>query len=500
MKLLSTLHKASQQSKIFRYKTYKKIGGVGHRKSIDRIFMGSMVGLLVIGAFFIIKPDSESIEPFDPLNCAPNCPIEPIENPAAQEVVHSDLGDAPVIEEESTEPSLADLENLVAQNIAQIKTHTLKSGESLAKLLARINLDKQNQSGTLKALDTIVNLKTIKSGTPVIIFLTVQDNSFLGLSIPLKENEFVGVLKTSDTEFIPISQEGTVETKQVHVKGKIIRTFSGSAQKVGIPQLIVNQILNALGDEIDLRSGFKKDDEFEVIYSQKVTSGGLELDIDKQCLFVGLKMGKDEVYRYLYTDKSGTPAFYNPMGQRDQRTIIKRPLKAVPRLSSPYGWRIHPVLMYRVFHSGVDLASPRGTPIMAGADGKIVHLGRKGAYGKYIKIQHAGGWATAYGHMNGYKSGLKVGSRVKQGDIIGYVGATGRATGPHLHYEVWKNGKTVNPFNKNVISGKQLTGFELAQFQSYAESINPEFQKHLFGKYPPIPVIKPQKNTAKKKK
>ena len=183
--------------------------------------------------------------------------------------------------------------------------------------------------------------------------------------------------------------------------------------------------------------------------------------------------------------------FYNPRGERGEQTIAQKPLKAIPRLSSKYGWRRHPVLMYRLFHSGADLAAPKGTPIYAGADGVITQIGRKGAYGKYIRIKHAGGYETAYGHMSGFRKGLKRGSRVKRGEVIAYVGATGRATGPHLHYEVWKNGKTTNPLQKHVIKGYQLTGFEMDQFKAMAESIHPDYQEHRFGKNPPIPPKKP---------
>ncbi len=488
MSLTNRIRKASQQSKIFRYKTYKKIGCVGHRKSVDRIIMSLMIVLLIVGAFFIIKRDTSTV---DSLNCSPDCPIEPVINEEAQEIVHSDLGDETVIEEENPELSINDLEDRVRKQTAKIKTLSLNKNESFASFLARANLAKPNQTGVLETLGALIDVKSLKKGTTVIFFFDKKNDSFLGLSVSLSHEEYIAVIKNENGEFSASFQEGAPETKNKRVVGKIERTFSGSAQKYGVPKRVVDQILNALGSEINLRNGVRKGDKFEIIYSQKITPGGLEIDSQNQALYVGIKMGSKEYHRYLYTDKSGTPAFYNPFGQRGQRTLEKRPVKAVPRLSSPFGWRVHPVLMYRIFHSGVDLACPRGTPVYAGGDGTIVHLGRKGAYGKYIKIKHAPGLETAYGHLNGYKAGLKAGSRVKQGDIIAYVGSTGRATGPHLHYEVWKNGKTTNPFQTHVISGKQLTGFELEQFQSFAESINPDFQKHLLGKFPPIPPMRP---------
>lgn len=515
MSILNKFQKAVQQSKIIRYKTYKKVGCIGYRKNVDQIVLGLLISALIIGAYYVVRPDSDKIELFDPINCAPNCPIEPIINQDAQEVVHSDLGDDPVIEEteetldeavsdeidilisdKQSDSYLKNLEEQVLEQNAKVKTLTVNKGESLDKLLIRANLAKKNQTGILNALKTFsneLNLKKIQINTPILIFLDQKSDSFIGLIVPNSKGKFFIVHKENNNSFSATKEDGFIETQNRHIKGVIERTFSGSAQKYGVPKEVVNQIIDALDGEMNLRNGVRKGDSFEIIYTENITSGGMPLDLNNQVLFVSLKQGKKTYYRYLYTDKTGRSSFYNPLGQSGQKTLAKRPVKAVPRLSSAYGWRMHPILMYRIFHSGVDLACPRGTPIYAAADGHITQIGRKGAYGKYIRMKHAGGYETAYAHMNGYKKGLKKGSYVKQGQVIGYVGSTGRSTGPHLHFEVWKNGKKTNPFNTNVIAGKQLTGFELEQFQSFAESIHPEFQKHLFGKYPPIPPVKPQK-------
>lgn len=483
MKVIKKIKKAAKQSKVFRYRTYKKIGCVGHRKTVDKIFFFSMICCLVIGAVLLIRPVDESTPDIYPAEAE-----QPFVNTDAQEVVHSDLGDEPVIEEEGV--SLVDLENKVKAQQAKLKTYTLNKGETLSKFLNRSNIAKEKHAEIIDTLSVLIDVKTLKSGTIILVFTDKKD-VFQGLAIPSTGDEVIAVLQEEDGSMTPFSQEGRVETVIERVKGRVERTFNGSAQKAGIPQVIISQITNALAGEVDFRGNMRKGDTFDIIYEKKVTPSGLELDINKQLLFVGLQMGKKSIYRYLYTDRSGTPAFYNPQGQRGQQSLAKRPVKAIPRLSSPYGWRRHPVLMYRIFHKGVDLACSKGTPVYAAADGTVTHIGRKGAYGKYIRIKHAGGYETAYAHLNGYRKGLKNGSRVKSGEIIGYVGATGRVTGPHLHFEVWKNGKTTNPFDNHQIGGKQLQGFELEQFQSFAESIHLDFQKQLFGKHPPIPPKKP---------
>ena len=484
MKILKKIKKFVQQSKVFRYKTYKKINGVGHRQLTDRIFFATTFSLLALGVVLLFcNKDSDTITPQD------SAIDQNITTQQEQEEVHTDLGDDPVIEE-APSPSLTDLENKVLLKEAILKTYVLKSGETFNDVLKKSEISTEHHANIATILSSLINLNTLKQGTLFLIFST-NEKDFLGLAIPSPGEEVVAILKQEDGSFLPFSQAGQVEIKQERIKGKIERTFQGSAIKAGVPQTIITQITNALSGEFDFRSNMRRGDVFDIIYTKKVTPSGVELDIDKELLFVGLQNGKKTIYRYLYKDKNGVSAYYNPQGQRGEQSIAQKPVKAIPRLSSPYGWRRHPVLMYRLFHSGADLACPRGTPIYAAADGVITQIGRKGAYGKYIRLKHADGYETAYGHMSGFKNGLKRGSKVKRGDVIAYVGATGRVTGPHLHFEVWKNGKTINPLKKNIIAGYQLKGFEMEQFKTMAESIHPDYLEHRFGKNPPIPPKKP---------
>ncbi len=484
MKITTKIKKAAQQSKVFRYRTYKKINGVGHRQLTDRIFFSTMFCLLSLGLIVLFSSEKEKETP----SSIPQEEQEIIQS-QEQEVVHPELGDDPVVEE-TPEPSLTDLENKVISKEAILSTYVLKSGETFSTFLKKSDIAQEEHPAILENMSTLVNLTTLPQSTIILSFMD-NNKKFLGLAIPLAGEEVVAVIKMQDGSFVPFTHTGQVAVQQERIKGKIERTFQGSAQKAGVPQSIITQITNALDGEFDFRSNMRKGDTFDIIYTKKVTPSGIELDIDKELVFIGLQNGKKKIYRYLYKNSKGVAGYYNPLGQRGEQTIAQRPVKAIPRLSSPYGWRRHPVLMYRLFHSGADLACPRNTPIYAAADGVITQIGRKGAYGKYIRIKHGGGYETAYGHMNGFRKGLKRGSRVKRGEVIAYVGATGRATGPHLHFEVWKNGKTQNPLQKHVIAGSQLKGFEMDQFKSMAESIHPDYLEHRFGKNPPIPPKKP---------
>jgi murein DD-endopeptidase MepM/ murein hydrolase activator NlpD len=172
--------------------------------------------------------------------------------------------------------------------------------------------------------------------------------------------------------------------------------------------------------------------------------------------------GKELAY-YQYTPKSGITDYFNPQGQSVRKTLMRTPINGA-RLSSGFGKRKHPILGYTKMHRGTDFAAPTGTPIMAAGDGVVDFIGRNGAYGKYIRIRHNSSYKTAYAHMSGFKRGLKQGDRVKQGDTIGYVGTTGRSTGPHLHYEVLENGKQRNPMSVKLPAGEKLEGQDLKRF------------------------------------
>lgn len=479
-KLISAVRKV----KISRFRTYKKLGFLGHRQAIDKMAkmtFWALLGLTTV-SLFCLRP-SEEVNPISGVIEATEMPDK---TPADPDTIHDDLGDDPV--QADTDDLLTALEKEVVKGNLSMASYTLEKGEALSTLLKRADIVKEAHPHIIDGFSLLINLRSLQPGMTFMVFSELN-GAFKGISLQNKNGEIIAVVKESDEIYTPFSQEGRVNIQNIRITGAIERTFSGSAEKAGLPKALVAQITNALDGEVDF-STFREGDTFDIIFEQKTTAGGLELG-DKKILYIGLSIGKKQFHRYNWTDGAGNELFFNPRGQSAEKELLKRPIKGRPRVSSPYGWRNHPVLMARIFHSGVDLAIAKGTPIVAGGDGVITQLGRKGAYGKYIRIRHSNGFQTAYGHMNGYKNGLKVGSKVKRGDVIGYIGQTGRATGPHLHYEVWKNGKTVNPFGDYILIAKQLKGEELDKFQKYAATIHPEFSKHLVGTMAPIPPQKP---------
>jgi murein DD-endopeptidase MepM/ murein hydrolase activator NlpD len=177
---------------------------------------------------------------------------------------------------------------------------------------------------------------------------------------------------------------------------------------------------------------------------------------------------------YRYKAKDGFVDYYSATGQSVRKALLRTPIDGA-RISSGFGRRRHPILGYTRMHKGLDFAARRGTPIYAAGDGVVDFAGRNGGYGKYVRIRHTGIYKTAYAHMHRYGKGVRTGRRVRQGQIIGYVGSTGRSTGPHLHYEVHKNGRQVNPRSIKLPSGRTLKGRELTAFKMYRVELDRDY-------------------------
>ena len=260
-------------------------------------------------------------------------------------------------------------------------------------------------------------------------------------------------------------------TRILSVEGRIDGSLYLSAKAKGAPDQVIADLANAFAYDVDFQREIFGGDEFEAIFEAKYDDRG-ELVSAGDIIFARLKWrgrSKEKGY-FRFTDDAGRSDFYDASGQSAKRLLMKTPIDGA-RLSSRFGTRKHPVLGYRRAHKGVDFAAPRGTPIKAAGDGVIERADRYGSFGNYVRIRHANGYKTAYAHLNGFARGIRKGKRVDQGDIIGYVGTTGRSTGPHLHYEVHLHGNAVNPQTLKIATGKKLAGVELARFKAQRDII-----------------------------
>jgi murein DD-endopeptidase MepM/ murein hydrolase activator NlpD len=210
------------------------------------------------------------------------------------------------------------------------------------------------------------------------------------------------------------------------------------------------------------------------LYEQNVTAKGDAVG-DGQVIFAAVEAGTKTSRLYRYEFDKGQFDYFDEDGRTAKRGLLRTPVHAA-QMTSGFGMRRHPILGYSKMHEGVDFAAPVGTPIFAAGDGVVVRANFFGAYGRYIQVRHNGRLQTAYAHLSRFADKLNAGDRVKQGQVIGYVGSSGRSTGPHLHYEVIIDGRKVNPMSVDVPTGRSLSKAEMVEFKRWRERLHADFQ------------------------
>ena len=350
------------------------------------------------------------------------------------------------------------------------------TGDTIAGALQDAGVSGAEAYKAVKALTKYYDPRNIKPGQAISV--TLEPNEDEGLSLGLMN------LKLSATEEVIVSRDESgrysaekdkkeVFREMVAAKASIETSLYGSAARAGIPASVVANMIRIFSYEVDFQRDIRQGDQVKILYETYQTEDG-DFARYGNILYASLMVGGREIPVYRFEEKDDNHAYYKGNGDSLKRTLMSTPIDGA-RMSSGFGMRRHPVLGYNKMHKGVDFAAPRGTPIYAAGDGVIEKAGRLGGYGKYIRIRHNGSLKTAYAHMKGYAKGMKPGKRVKQGDVIGYVGTTGRSTGPHLHFEVLRNGKQVNPKSIKSSAGKKLAGSRLEQFKKQVSEIDGQY-------------------------
>ncbi len=250
--------------------------------------------------------------------------------------------------------------------------------------------------------------------------------------------------------------------ERIFVRGEITTSLYEAMKQAGLSELIITEIIRVYSFDVDFQRDIYEGDYFEILFTRRKNDQGKTVQIDDPEYLVLSSRGTPLVY-YLYSNNEFSE-YFDENGKGMTKSLMKTPINGA-RLSSNYGMRKHPILGYNKMHKGVDFAAPTGTPIFAAGNGVVEFAGKNGSYGNYIRIRHDNIYKTAYAHLKGFKKGIYGGVRVKQGDIIGFVGSTGRSTGPHLHYEIIVNGKQVNPATLKLPSGRKLNDQQLEEFK-----------------------------------
>ena len=324
------------------------------------------------------------------------------------------------------------------------KNVTVKNGDNLSLIFSRAGLSPQQLHQVLSLGKETRVLTRIFPGDKL-RFNIADDKQLKALSYDIDQTETLHITQRTDDSggYTATTEKHKIDTRTAHSSGTIDSSLFLGAQKAGLSDNLTMELAGIFGWDVDFALDIRKGDSFTVVYEEQFLEGK-KLRNGKILAAEFNNRGKS--YRAVrYTDSKGNSDYYSPDGKSMRKAFLRTPVE-FSRISSRFNLkRKHPVLNKIRAHKGVDYAAPRGTPIRATGDGKIVYRGRKGGYGKTIIIQHGSRYSTRYAHMKNYARGMKNGKRVKQGQIIGYVGSTGLATGPHLHYEFRLNGAVRNP-------------------------------------------------------
>ncbi len=384
------------------------------------------------------------------------------------------------------EPSLSLIDADPAAEPRVIEIAVAK-GETLDATLRRAGVRAPDRRDAAQALSKEVNLRSLRPGGTFKLTLgepnlTLHQHAAIGspgahlLALDYKPDAQTRVeLARLGPGSFDVRKSGIdLAVRLMSIRGRIDGSLFLSAKALGAPNEAIADLANAFAYDIDFQRDIFGGDEFEAIFEIKYDSEGQPVGVG-ELIYGRLKWrgGAKEksYYRFAMPDQSGQPDFFDASGQSAKRLLMKTPIDGA-RLSSGFGTRKHPILGYAKAHKGVDFAAPTGTPIKAAGDGVVERAGPYGGFGNYIRLKHASGYKTAYAHLHSIKKGVRAGARVRQGDIIGYVGSTGRSTGPHLHYEIHHNDQAVNPQKLKIATGVELTGNALDQFRIERDRID----------------------------
>ncbi len=344
---------------------------------------------------------------------------------------------------------------------------TVKSGDSLAGIFSRLNIPPQELHALLETGGATHNLKKIFPGQTLRVVVS-EDKHLARLSYPIDQLNTLEVAR-SDEGFEVSTVTRTPEFHTRNASGIIDSSLFLAGNKAGLTDSLTMELAAIFGWDIDFVLDIRKGDQFTVLYEQMYLDGEA---IDTGTILAAEFINRGKHYQAIrYTDAGGKTDYYSLDGKSMRKAFLRTPVE-IARISSRFNLkRKHPVLNKIRAHKGVDYAAATGTPIKATGDGKIVHRGKKGGYGRTIIIQHGTKYSTLYAHMSNYRGGLKVGSRVKQGQVIGYIGSSGLATGPHLHYEFRVDGVHRDPLRVKLPGADPLKKKYLDDFNARAEAL-----------------------------
>ena len=360
---------------------------------------------------------------------------------------------------------------------------TLGGGDTLVEVLLHAGIGGDEAHAAIRAFAKAYSPRKLRQGDELAIAFRpdgiegadarATPGTFLGFTYNVSPEREVSVRRDEGGDFESRERARPISRHAMRAEGVITSSLYVAGKHKGLDDATLAELIRLFSWDVDFQRDIRKDDEFQVMFN-RVTDEDGDVIGSGEVLFASLTLSGKKKAIYRFNGDDGHTEYFDEEGRSAQKALMRTPIDGA-RLSSGFGRRKHPILGYNKMHRGVDFAAPSGTPIYAAGNGSIVFAGRKGGYGNYIRIRHNGNYDTAYAHMTGFARGMRTGRRVNQGQVIGYVGTTGRSTGPHLHYEVLRQGQQVNPMRIRMPSGRTLAGAELRRFEGLRAALDQRY-------------------------
>jgi murein DD-endopeptidase MepM/ murein hydrolase activator NlpD len=372
----------------------------------------------------------------------------------------------------------------------QVLDYRIKQGDTLTKVLIDMGAPEADVVAIMNEMKKVYNPKNISKNDQVVIKYHVkvavdknqQASENLGKTITVNS---ISINTAPDQEIVVSrTNNGAYDAREIKVNllryvsryyGTLKNGFFADGVEAGISPTSMMNMIQLYSYDVDFQRDIHNGDKFEMLVESFYTEDGKKVK-DGNVLFSSLTLQNRSIDFYMHK-VDGKVEYFDAKGNSIRKSLLRTPINGA-RVSSAFGLRRHPILGYSKMHQGIDFAAAMGTPILAAGSGKITYYGKKGGYGNFVQIQHTSDYSTAYGHASRYVPKLRVGSSIRQGDVIAYVGSTGRSTGPHLHFEVIYKGKPINPAKVKATSGLKLAGKELARFNSDKDEID-KYRKNI---------------------
>ena len=353
------------------------------------------------------------------------------------------------------------------------KAFVVEAGEILMAELLEIETDTRQAHAATLALGEVFNLRRIRAGQHV--DAVFDADGLLELAMTPVPGERIVVRRGGDGTYTAERTELPLELQYVAIDGRIVSSLYQAAVDQDVPLDVLQRMILSYSFDVDFQREIQRGDSFSILYERYVDEAG-EVVRYGLPLFMSLNVSGATLPVYRFTPQSGFADYFNDVGESVRKALLRTPVDGA-RITSGFGQRT--LFGYTAMHKGVDFGVPTGTPVMAAGNGVIESIGYNGGYGNYIRIRHNSTYKTAYAHMSRFAQGLVAGSRVRQGQTIGFVGSTGRSTGPHLHYEVLVNNVQINPLDVRLPAGEILTGAELEKFYAQRDQLDELFNQHI---------------------